>query len=210
MENLLHLGPLYALAVFAIIITFDRFYVLYLKTGMSNADAFFIQIKELVLKNKIAEALELAKFNSKTPYGFISVKALERAGQPEENVKQALELAYMEISETYSKRTNFLSMIANVSTLVGLFGTVLGLVQSFRALGNAAASQKSALLAAGISTAMNATLIGLGIAIPSMVLYSVFASKGNKINSDIEKSCAKILDLLNQRMLSITSQGMNK
>jgi biopolymer transport protein ExbB len=210
MENLLHLGPLYALAAFATIITLDRFYVLYLKTGMGNADPFFNQIKDLVLKNKIQDALNIAHISAKTPYGFITIKALERAGQPEENVKQALELAYMEISETYTKRTNYLSMIANVSTLVGLFGTVLGLVQSFRALGNAAASQKSALLAAGISTAMNATLIGLGIAIPSMVLYSVFATKGNKVNSEIEKSCVKLMDLLSQRMLSITSQGFNK
>ena len=89
LENLLHLGPLALLAFFALMITVDRFFVLYLSTDMSKAEDFFKLMKDHVLQDRIQDAVELAKSHSKKPYGFVSLKALERSNQPEENVKQA-------------------------------------------------------------------------------------------------------------------------
>jgi biopolymer transport protein ExbB/TolQ len=73
------------------------------------------------------------------------------------------------------------------------------LVQSFEAVGNANAQARSALLAAGISTAMNATMLGLGVAIPCMIAYSFLMNRTNKLNSELNRSAIRFLDILKQR-----------
>lgn len=90
-------------------------------------------------------------------------------------------------------------MIANVATLLGLLGTILGLIQSFEAVGNASAQQRSALLAAGISTAMNATMLGLAVAIPCMVAFSLLVNKSNKLNAEVERAAVRVMEMIKQR-----------
>jgi biopolymer transport protein ExbB len=92
------------------------------------------------------------------------------------------------------KRTVFLATIANVATLLGLFGTIAGLIQAFEAVGAADAQQKSALLAQGISTAMNATMLGLAVAIPCMIAFSFLMNRTNQLTGDIEQSAIRALD----------------
>jgi biopolymer transport protein ExbB/TolQ len=92
-----------------------------------------------------------------------------------------------------------LATIANVATLLGLFGTIAGLVQSFEAVGHADAQQKSALLSAGIATAMNATMLGLGVAIPCMIAFSFLMNRSNRLVADLEESSVQITDALKQR-----------
>src|SRR5690606_20295791 len=114
-------------------------------------------------------------------------------------IEHGLQIAASKAIERVQARTPFLSTVANVATLLGLFGTIMGLIQSFEAVGTANAAERSALLAAGISVAMNATMLGLGIAIPCMIAYSFLISKTNKLVSEIEQSGIRILDILKQR-----------
>ena len=125
-----------------------------------------------------------------------------RAHQPDEMVEHGLEIAVGEATDRIRARTGFLSTIANVSTLLGLLGTILGLVQSFEAVGNANAQARSALLAAGISTAMNATMIGLGVAIPCMIAYSYLMNRSNRLVSELNRAAVRVLDMLKQRHYS--------
>ena len=69
-------------------------------------------------------------------------------------------------------------------------------------MGNAAAQQKATLLARGISTAMNATMMGLGVAIPCMVAFSFLMNRTNRLNSEIDRAAVKVIDLINQRYYS--------
>jgi len=78
-------------------------------------------------------------------------------------------------------------------------GTIIGLVQSFEAVGAASAAQRSAMLANGISTAMNATMLGLGVAIPCMIAFSYLSSRGNKLVAEVDQAAVRTLDLLQQR-----------
>ena len=90
------------------------------------------------------------------------------------------------------KRTHYLSMIANVATLLGLLGTIVGLIQSFQSVAAADSSQKAALLSAGISVAMNTTAFGLMVAIPCMVFHSYIQSRTNALIDEINENVMRI------------------
>jgi biopolymer transport protein ExbB/TolQ len=91
---------------------------------------------------------------------------------------------------------NYMALCANISTLLGLLGTIAGLIQSFAAVASADPSSKAKLLALGISKAMNTTAFGLIAAISLMVIHSVLTSKGEKIVADIDEQSLKLVDLL--------------
>jgi biopolymer transport protein ExbB/TolQ len=90
-------------------------------------------------------------------------------------------------------------MIANVATLVGLLGTIHGLITSFQAVSFADPAQKQTLLAQGISISMNTTALGLVVAIPIMIFYSILQARQNKIIEEIVSSSAKVVDVLVSR-----------
>ena len=87
-------------------------------------------------------------------------------------------------------------MIANISTLFGLLGTIQGLIQSFSAVASADPAQKAELLAMGISKAMNTTFLGLLAAISIMMLHTFLSSKSEKIINEIDEFSVKLIDLL--------------
>ena len=106
----------------------------------------------------------------------------------------SIELSRNKYGEKIQKRTSYLATIANVATLLGLLGTIAGLIESFAAVGHADPQQKAALLANGISTAMNATLLGLGVAVPCMIVFSFFINKANRLISELESAGLMVLD----------------
>src|SRR5690606_11332717 len=134
-------------------------------------------------------------------------EGLLRAHHPESIIEHGLQVVVGEYSEKIQSRTQFLATVANVATLLGLLGTILGLIQSFEAVGNANPQERAALLANGISTAMNATMLGLGIAIPCMVAYSFLVARTNRLAGQMERAAIQVLDVLKQRYYAQPSQG---
>ena len=96
----------------------------------------------------------------------------------------------------YTKRLHYLSMLANVATLLGLLGTIHGLILSFQAVASADPAQKQALLAQGISVSMYTTALGLAVAIPAMVFFSFLTSRQNSLIEDMTEKCSKLTELL--------------
>ena len=128
------------------------------------------------------------------------VKAgLTRANRTEKELENAIQEVTLEIAPIVNKRTSYLSMLANVATLVGLLGTIMGLVMAFQAVAKASAETKQTLLANGISVAMYTTAGGLIAAIPTMVLHSIISNKSNKILDDVDQYGLKTLNLLTAR-----------
>ena len=93
-------------------------------------------------------------------------------------------------------RLNYLQLIANISTLFGLLGTIQGLIESFSAVAAADPAQKAELLALGISKAMNTTALGLMAAITIMIIHAFLNTKAEKITNEIDEFSVKLLDLL--------------
>ncbi|OFZ73846.1 MAG: hypothetical protein A3K03_01140 [Bdellovibrionales bacterium RIFOXYD1_FULL_44_7] len=92
---------------------------------------------------------------------------------------------------------------------MGLFGTIAGLIHSFQAIGQADAQQKSALLAVGISQAMNATMLGLAVAIPAMVAFSLLINRSNRLVAEVDSSAMRAMDVLRQRYYTVELEAQN-
>jgi biopolymer transport protein ExbB/TolQ len=97
-----------------------------------------------------------------------------------------------------SRRLNYLALIANIATLVGLLGTIVGLQTSFGSLASTDAAQKAAQLANGIAEAMNTTAFGLIVAVPSMVLYTILSNKQQSLIKDIDRGIAMFVDTVKE------------
>lgn len=201
-NNLIHTAPLILVGGVALAIVIERTNSLFIVYPMKNLNMFFDVIREHVMTDRIAEAIALCDHFKGKPAADVVREALLRAHQPEELIEDGLVIAVGESMEKIQKRTAFLSTIANVATLLGLFGTIIGLVHSFEAVGNATAQQRSSLLALGISTSMNATMLGLAIAIPSMLAFGYLMNKTNRLNAEVEQTASRILDVLKQRFYS--------
>lgn len=201
-DNFWHVAPLIATGGFGIVIILERWHTLVWTYPFPQQEAFFERIRNFVMADRIGEAIALCeRFRSK-PAAHVIREGLLRAHEPETLIEHGLQIAVGEASEKIQLRTSFLATIANVATLLGLLGTILGLIQSFEAVGSATAQQRSTLLAQGISTAMNATMLGLGIAIPCMLAYSFLINRTNRLIAQIERSAIRTLELLKQRYYS--------
>lgn len=194
----LHLGPIAVAGVFGLFIVFERALALYVAYPLRGSEKFFSRIRQLVLSNRVGEAIQICQARRGKPVAFVVWQGLLRAHQPESVIQNGLGVAVSQMNRAVQKRTGYLATVANVSTLLGLFGTILGLVQSFQAIGGAGAQQRASLLTAGISTAMNATLIGLGVAIPCLVLYSLLASRTNRHLAEIEEAALRLMEIVNE------------
>jgi len=152
-------------------------------------------IKKHVLLNDVSKAIQSC---SDTPalLPFVLRNGLKRANQDKDQIKDAVEASTLEVLPKVEKRMGYLALLANISTLLGLLGTIYGLIQSFAAVAQADPASKAKLLALGISKAMNTTAFGLISAISIMVIHSVLSNKGEKILGDIEEFSIKLVDLL--------------
>jgi len=128
-------------------------------------------------------------------YGLSRLKSARRR----EDIEMAMEEGLMEIIPRLERRTHYLSAFANIATLLGLLGTIIGLIQAFTAVANAAAAEKAALLSSSISVAMNTTAFGLIVAIPLLLVYSVLQSKTTQIVDSMEMAAVKFLNIVSER-----------
>ena len=160
-----------------------------------DAEGLMIFVKRRVLLNKVIEGIEYCG-RGKAIVAQVMKSGLQRATQNKDQITDAMATKILFFLPKMEKRMGLLALMANVSTLIGLLGTISGLIQSFSAVAQAEASVKAQLLALGISKAMNTTALGLLCAISLMVLHSLLQSKQNKIIGDVEHNSLGLLDLL--------------
>jgi biopolymer transport protein ExbB len=122
--------------------------------------------------------------------------ARQGAVRRREDIEIAMEESMMEIIPQLEKRTAYVALGANVATLLGLLGTIIGLIQAFTAVANANPAEKADLLSASISVAMNTTAFGLVVAIPLLVTHSVLTAKTGEIVDGLEMISVKALNVI--------------
>lgn len=179
-----------ATLIFGLAIIVERLIYIAVKNRVDTT-SFINKVIQLVQEGSISSAVELCSM-SKAVLPKITKAGLQEYGKSPKEIQNAFELAAMAEIPKLEKRTHYLSMIANVATLLGLLGTIIGLIQSFQAVAVADSSQKAALLSAGISVAMNTTAFGLCVAIPCMVFHSYIQSKTNAIIDEINENIARV------------------
>lgn len=194
------------MGIVALALVIERVKVLYFEYSIKTEE-FVKQVQSLIMKDQIDEAITFCTANEKAPLAHVVKGVLERSDRDDEGINQGLDIALAEIIPSLGKRLGYLAMIANVATLLGLLGTVTGLIMSFNAVAFADPAQKQTLLAQGISTAMNTTALGLSVAIPVMVCYAFLHSRQNHLLEEVSEYSAKVVDLLTTRHYQPFSQG---
>jgi biopolymer transport protein ExbB len=136
--------------------------------------------------------------DDKSAIGRLMSLGLARQGavRRREDIEIAMEEGMMEIIPQLETRTPYLGLFANIATLLGLLGTVMGLIGAFTAVAHAAPSEKADLLAAAISVGMNTTAFGLMFGIPLMMLHSYMVAKTGSIVDSLEMASVKTLNII--------------
>ena len=124
--------------------------------------------------------------------GLDMMKVTQQRG----DVEQAMSEGMMESVPRLEERTGYLAVLANVATLLGLLGTIIGLIAAFTAVANADPAEKAKLLSLSISVAMNTTAFGLIAAIPLLIFHALLTNKTNKIIGGIEMAGVKFLNVM--------------
>ena len=137
----------------------------------------------------------------KGPIDVLLRTAVERfeAGMKAEDIQEGVEEAAIREMPRMSQRLNYLSLFANVATLLGLLGTIAGLQVSFSSLAAVEAAKKATMLARGISEAMNTTAFGLIVAVPCMVLFTVLSNRRLVLVKDLDEAVVKLLNYMKKK-----------
>jgi biopolymer transport protein ExbB len=125
--------------------------------------------------------------------------ARQGAVRRREDIEIAMEEGMMEIIPQLEKRTPYVALASSIATLLGLLGTIMGLIQAFTAVANANPAEKADLLSASISVAMNTTAFGLMVAIPLLITHAVLTSKTGEIVDSLEMASVKALNVISSK-----------
>lgn len=197
-EAFVFMWLLSAMGIVAAFIAFERYLSINKHTDY-DAAALFTKLKVLIEEKKYDEAFNLCACGGKRALPRILGAGIRKAKIDPVLVTNAMTEESIHMTSALEKHLNYLVMISNSSTLLGLLGTVFGLIMSFAAVGrpDIAAVEKTALLASGISAAMNSTLVGLSISIICVAIYAWLRAKVESALSEIDRYAVATIKLFN-------------
>jgi biopolymer transport protein ExbB len=185
------------LIVFAVgaAIAIER-YITLTRVTISN-QSMWSKLQPALNKGDFDKARELASKDTSTVSKLLSMGlARQGAVRRREDIEIAMEESMMEIIPQLEKRTAYVALASSIATLLGLLGTIMGLIQAFTAVANANPAEKADLLSASISVAMNTTAFGLMVAIPLLVTHAILTAKTGAIVDSLEMASVKALNVI--------------
>ncbi|MBY0469935.1 MotA/TolQ/ExbB proton channel family protein [bacterium] len=180
-----------------IIISFERLATLFMRMSY-NVRGSVDAIRSLILNKRYTDAIQICNKQPNAPEMGVMKAGLTAMENGREAMKSALGGAILEVSHKCEARIGYLALIANVATLLGLLGTISGLIKTFASLGDADAASKAKLLSVGISEAMYATAAGLGVGITAMVVHTICMAKSDAIVGDAQDAGLKLVTWIEQ------------
>jgi biopolymer transport protein ExbB/TolQ len=183
----------------------------YLWGASINKDVFLATMQKCILAGDVAKAVKMASA-ANAPLARIVQSGLVKVNRPDEEVQAAMDEAALKEMPRINKRTGFLALFANLAMLSGLFGTIVGLIKAFGAVGGESVdpSQKARILAEGISEAMNCTAFGLISAITALSGFAVMQGKTQGLEDDINEASVVVLNLVVANRQKINLQGLEQ
>jgi biopolymer transport protein ExbB/TolQ len=172
---------------------------IYLSRMKSKNQKTWNELFPVLSQGKFKQALEIAK-NSDSAVARMVVYGLSRSAysRRSEDIELAMEEGLMEIVPRLEVRTPYIATLANIATLLGLLGTIMGLISAFTAVAGADPAEKADLLSASISIAMNTTAFGLISAIPLLLSFAFLQAKTTQIVDSLEMASVKFLNIFRQ------------
>ncbi len=155
----------------------------------------WIKLQPVLVEGEFDQAREIVDKDKSTISQMLSLGlARQGAVRRREDIEIAMEEGMMEIIPQLEKRTPYVGLLSNIATLLGLLGTIMGLIEAFTAVANANPAEKADLLSASISVAMNTTAFGLMAAIPLLLLHAKLTSTTGQIVDSLEMASVKALN----------------
>ena len=165
------------------------------------------KVQPLLSNGEFEEARKLTSEDESTISQVLGMGlALQGAVRRREDIEIAMEESMMEIVPRLEKRTPYVALASSIATLLGLLGTIMGLIQAFTAVANANPAEKADLLSASISVAMNTTAFGLMVAIPLLIIHAALTSKTGDIVDSLEMATVKALNVFSRRAKRVAVQ----
>ncbi len=190
--------PIAIVLAIGVAIALERYFYLAQQTRINRKD--YNALLPLLRARKVKEIVALTR-KSTSPMARIIADGVNRHNQPNDarrriDVESAMEEGLLEALPNIERRTPYLATFANIATLLGLLGTIIGLIAAFTAVANADPAEKATLLSQSISIAMNTTAFGLMAAIPLLLIHSMLQSKTSAIIESLEIAVVKFVNLL--------------
>ena len=186
--------PLLACSVLIIAISIERLW--FLQERLVSPKGLSNQLSNLINKDLISEkqSLEISNLSS---LGFLLINCIKYKDLQRENLESKIEEKAIEIKYVLERNLNMLGTIATISPLLGLLGTVVGMITAFTGLTESSGANPD-LLAAGISQALITTAFGLLIAVPGLVLHKYFEQKVTYLLITLQKKVSTFIDVINK------------
>lgn len=189
------------MGAFGLAIAIERIYYIVIRSNV-DAQKFMSEIRKLVASGNIKRAIDLCDKGKEKALPYVVLGGLKRAVESEvldfRAIQNAVDESTLEVIPKLNQRTSYLSMLANVATLVGLSGTIYGLILAFAAVAadNIPEAEKSKMLTNGISAAMMTTIMGLFVAIPLTMIFTFIQNKTTKIIDEMDEHLVKLINLI--------------
>ena len=185
--------PILMLLIISWGISIER--VVYLKKAGIDKEKLLSLLKSQIMAGNIQGAVKVCSGNP-TPVTRIIQQGLTKFNRPDAEVQAAMDEAALKEIPKLEARTGYLAMLGNVTTLVGLLGTILGLIHSFAGVAGVDPSMKATLLAKGISEAMNCTAFGLICAVPALGWFAILNGWTQHTIDDINEVSVQVVNLV--------------
>ncbi len=187
--------PIAVVLAIGVAIAIERYLFLANQIRVNRRD--FQQLMPLLKAQRVREVTEATRKSSSAMSRIISDGMNRRASsRRRSDIEYAMEEGLLEVLPTIERRTPYLATFANIATLLGLLGTIIGLIAAFTAVANADPAEKASLLSQSISIAMNTTAFGLMAAIPLLLIHSMLQSKTSAIVESLEIAVVKFLNMM--------------
>ena len=191
----LFMYPIVLVLALGLAIAIERY--IYLSMAKNSNHRVWKKLQPLLQKGDYLQVAMITE-KSRSAISHIFSYGLNRArtSRRRDDVEIAMEEGLMETVPNLEKRTPYLATFANIATLLGLLGTIIGLIQAFTAVAAANPTEKADMLSASISVAMNTTAFGLIAAIPLLVTHSVLTARTAQIVDSLEMASVKALNII--------------
>ena len=198
--------PIAVVLVIGAAIAIERYIVLS-ATALRNR-GLWNEIAPLLAQGNFKGAVDItgksnAAIGQILSYGLARISSSRRR----DDIEKAMEESLMDVVPKLEKRTHYLATFANLATLLGLLGTVIGLIDAFAAVATVNPSEKANLLSASISVAMNCTAFGLMTAVPLLVIHAVLQTKTTELIDSLEMASVKFLNAITERRSEAAAAG---
>ena len=190
--------PIVLVLAIGIAIAVERF--MFLSFAGINSRRTWGKITPLLQSGRLNEAADVARGSKSAvgnvlSYGFERIKTARRR----DDIEKAMEESMLDVMPRLEKRTHYLATFANMATLLGLLGTIIGLIRAFTAVAAASPAEKADMLSASISVAMNTTAFGLMAAIPLLLIHTVLQTKTTELIDTLEMAAVKFLNIVTEK-----------